>query len=127
APFRATDGRTLCMMQGPRIELTGHQAPPRGACNVSAVPARAHRGHVAGEPYRPDLAQGDRPAVDLSARGGEPFAAAVEEWLTVQGHLREAVRHEVLAAQLREVIAARGETPLRVLDVGCGQGTQALM
>jgi SAM-dependent methyltransferase len=54
------------------------------------------------------------------------FADGVEAWLGVQDRLREAVRHEVLAAQLREVIAARGAGPMRVLDVGCGQGTQSI-
>jgi SAM-dependent methyltransferase len=56
----------------------------------------------------------------------QPFASGVEEWLHVQDRLREAVRHDVLTVQLHEVIAARGTGPLRVLDVGCGQGTQTI-
>ncbi len=40
------------------------------------------------------------------------------------GRLRDVVRQELVAAQLREVLPAGA--PLRVLDVGCGQGTQAL-
>jgi len=40
------------------------------------------------------------------------------------GRLRDVVRQELVAAQVREVLPAR--IGLRVLDVGCGQGTQAL-
>lgn len=65
-------------------------------------------------------------ASDPESLSNRPFAGGVEAWLGVQDRLREAVRHEVLAAQLREVIAARGTGPMRVLDVGCGQGTQSV-
>jgi SAM-dependent methyltransferase len=51
------------------------------------------------------------------------FAAGVDQWARQLGHLRDAVRQEVVAAQLGEVLP---DAPARVLDVGCGQGTQAL-
>jgi len=44
----------------------------------------------------------------------------------VLGRLRDVVRQRVLASQLAEVVASAGGSSLRVLDVGCGQGTQAL-
>ena len=52
------------------------------------------------------------------------FAGAEDRWLGMLGRLRDVVRQEVVAAQLRELLPA--PTGLRVLDVGCGQGTQAL-
>jgi S-adenosylmethionine-dependent methyltransferase len=52
------------------------------------------------------------------------FLAGVDQWVGEFGRLRGVVRQHVVAAQLAE-IAARG--PLRVLDVGCGQGTQSLL
>ncbi|WP_231591063.1 class I SAM-dependent methyltransferase [Saccharothrix sp. ST-888] len=45
-------------------------------------------------------------------------------WLERQGGLRNLVRQELVARQLAEQLA--GRTGLHVLDVGCGQGTQAL-
>jgi SAM-dependent methyltransferase len=67
----------------------------------------------------------------VPASAGAPDPAAVPSWVgapgwvTVLGRLRDVVRQEVLAAQLASLpqLAAR---PARVLDVGCGQGTQAL-
>jgi S-adenosylmethionine-dependent methyltransferase len=57
-----------------------------------------------------------------------PFAALVDRWTLVLGRLRDVVRQRVLAAQLAEVIASSSSGgPLRILDVGCGQGTQALV
>jgi S-adenosylmethionine-dependent methyltransferase len=50
------------------------------------------------------------------------FEPAVGAWIEGLGRLRAVVRQEVLAAQLRDL----APQPLRVLDVGCGQGTQAL-
>ena len=54
-----------------------------------------------------------------------PSWAGAPGWVSVLGRLRDVVRQEVLAAQLAGLpqLAAR---PARVLDVGCGQGTQAL-
>jgi len=54
------------------------------------------------------------------------FLAGVDRWVGVLGRLRDVVRQEVVAAQLAEVLARRGLRNTRVLDVGCGQGTQAL-
>jgi len=55
---------------------------------------------------------------------GAGFGAAVPAWLRGLGRLRDVVRQEVLRGQLAGLpqLAA----PARVLDVGCGQGTQAL-
>jgi SAM-dependent methyltransferase len=53
------------------------------------------------------------------------FAAGTEQWVTELGRLRGVVRQHVVAAQLAEIIG--DSSPLRVLDVGCGQGTQALL
>jgi S-adenosylmethionine-dependent methyltransferase len=53
------------------------------------------------------------------------FAAATEQWVGELGRLRGVVRQHVVAAQLAEIVGDSG--PLRVLDVGCGQGTQALL
>lgn len=57
----------------------------------------------------------------LPTRGALPTAAT---WLERQGGLRNLVRQELVARQLAGQLA--GLTGLRVLDVGCGQGTQAL-
>ncbi|HEV7466596.1 MAG TPA: methyltransferase domain-containing protein [Candidatus Dormibacteraeota bacterium] len=58
---------------------------------------------------------------------GQPsFAGGAQPWLASLGRLREVVRQELLSAQLREQLGAVGPPPLRVLDAGCGQGTQAL-
>jgi S-adenosylmethionine-dependent methyltransferase len=51
------------------------------------------------------------------------FAGAEERWIHRLGQLRDVVRQELVAAQLRDVLEPRQ----RVLDVGCGQGTQALI
>ncbi|MGH3504701.1 MAG: class I SAM-dependent methyltransferase [Nocardioidaceae bacterium] len=55
-----------------------------------------------------------------------PFSAwpGVDSWVTGLANLRNIVRQELVRTQLAEVIAGRSR--LRVLDVGCGQGTQAL-
>lgn len=56
------------------------------------------------------------------------FAGASPAWLKGLGGLRNTVRQELVARQLDEQIAARfpvGQR-LRILDVGMGQGTQAL-
>jgi S-adenosylmethionine-dependent methyltransferase len=54
------------------------------------------------------------------------FLAGVDRWVEVLGRLRDVVRQEVVARQLAMVLAERGVRDARVLDVGCGQGTQAL-
>lgn len=54
------------------------------------------------------------------------FLRGVDQWVGGLGRLRDVVRQHVLAAQLSEVLAKRGLVRARVLDVGCGQGTQSL-
>lgn len=53
----------------------------------------------------------------------ERFAAAVPAWRARLGSLRDVVRQELVARQLAEVLP---DAPRRVLDIGCGQGTQLL-
>ena len=53
------------------------------------------------------------------------FAAGEEQWRARLGTLRQVVRQELVA---RQVAAHLPDLPARrVLDVGCGQGTQALL
>lgn len=52
------------------------------------------------------------------------FSAGESEWLGQLGQLRDVVRQRLVARQLADALAERES--LRVLDVGCGQGTQAL-
>lgn len=56
------------------------------------------------------------------------FGGGAERWLSGIGTLRDAVRQALVARQLDEQISARFPVGrrLRVLDVGIGQGTQAL-
>lgn len=51
------------------------------------------------------------------------FDTGREHWLSRLGRLRNVVRQEMVARQLDAHLTGRD---LRVLDVGCGQGTQAL-
>lgn len=53
------------------------------------------------------------------------FAAGEGQWRARMGTLRQVVRQELVARQLAAELP--DVTPLRVLDVGCGQGTQALL
>lgn len=53
------------------------------------------------------------------------FAAGTEQWVGELGQLRGVVRQHIVAAQLAKIVDNAG--PLRVLDVGCGQGTQSLL
>lgn len=52
------------------------------------------------------------------------FAAGEEQWRARLGTLRQVVRQEVVARQLAASLPDRPAR--RVLDIGCGQGTQAL-
>ncbi|MGH3630780.1 MAG: class I SAM-dependent methyltransferase [Sciscionella sp.] len=63
---------------------------------------------------------------DDSDAGRSPFREGVQPWVRGLGRLRDVVRQRLVAAQLREVLAAEHAGAQRVLDVGCGQGTQAL-
>jgi S-adenosylmethionine-dependent methyltransferase len=53
------------------------------------------------------------------------FAAGEEEWRARLGTLRQVVRQEVVAHQVAAQLPDL--PPRRVLDIGCGQGTQALL
>ena len=53
------------------------------------------------------------------------FEPAVAAWLAGLGLVRDAVRQELVRRQLAANLPTNGE-PLRVLDAGCGQGTQAI-
>ena len=51
------------------------------------------------------------------------FTAGEQNWQARLGKLRDVVRQELVARQLeRELPPA----PVRIIDLGCGQGTQAL-
>jgi S-adenosylmethionine-dependent methyltransferase len=52
------------------------------------------------------------------------FTAGEEKWRARLGTLRQVVRQELVARQLAEYIPDRPRR--RILDVGCGQGTQLL-
>jgi S-adenosylmethionine-dependent methyltransferase len=53
------------------------------------------------------------------------FATGEREWRARLGTLRQVVRQELVARQLAAHLP--GRPSLRVLDIGCGQGTQALL
>lgn len=55
-----------------------------------------------------------------------PFLAGLDRWVGGLGGLRNVVRQRVVAVQLAETLADLGIGAGRVLDVGCGQGTQAV-
>jgi S-adenosylmethionine-dependent methyltransferase len=55
----------------------------------------------------------------------EKFADAVGNWQDKLGLTRDAVRQELVARQLAEHLPPPSPT-VKVLDVGCGQGTQAI-
>jgi len=50
------------------------------------------------------------------------FKSAEAQWIERLGHLRNVIRQEVISRQLTTYVRAG----MDVLDVGCGQGTQAL-
>jgi S-adenosylmethionine-dependent methyltransferase len=53
------------------------------------------------------------------------FDPGVDEWVAGLGLVRDAVRQELVRRQLAAHLSP-GPEPLRVLDAGCGQGTQAI-
>ena len=53
------------------------------------------------------------------------FAAGEQKWRAHLGTLRQVVRQELVARQLAAHLP--GQPSRRVLDIGCGQGTQALL
>lgn len=54
------------------------------------------------------------------------FEVGVPVWRRNMGTVRDVVRQRLVTGQLQEHLPAPGEPRLRVLDSGCGQGTQAL-
>jgi 2-polyprenyl-3-methyl-5-hydroxy-6-metoxy-1,4-benzoquinol methylase len=55
------------------------------------------------------------------------FAAGVTPWRDRLDLVRDAVRQELVGRQLAAHLpTGAGDGPLRALDAGCGQGTQAL-
>jgi len=57
---------------------------------------------------------------------GSSFLAGAPRWVDGLGRLSNVVRQRLVTAQLSQVMVGRIVSPARVLDVGCGQGTQAL-
>lgn len=53
------------------------------------------------------------------------FAAAAATWRPL-GKIRDVVRQSLVGDQLTETVLSLGSGGCRVLDVGCGQGTQSL-
>ncbi|HTQ93112.1 MAG TPA: class I SAM-dependent methyltransferase, partial [Streptosporangiaceae bacterium] len=51
------------------------------------------------------------------------FTAGERDWQARLGKLRDVVRQEMVARQLGRELPA---PPVRIIDLGCGQGTQAL-
>jgi S-adenosylmethionine-dependent methyltransferase len=51
------------------------------------------------------------------------FTAGERNWQARLGKLRDVVRQEMVARQLKRELPA---PPVRIIDLGCGQGTQAL-
>jgi SAM-dependent methyltransferase len=58
------------------------------------------------------------------SRVSRGFAAGEERWRRGLGTLRQVVRQELVTRQLADHLPG---SPWRVLDIGCGQGTQALL
>jgi S-adenosylmethionine-dependent methyltransferase len=53
------------------------------------------------------------------------FEVGIEPWLSGLGMVRDAVRQELVRRQIASHLSELS-MPLRVLDAGCGQGTQAI-
>ncbi|HEY6315265.1 MAG TPA: methyltransferase [Streptosporangiaceae bacterium] len=58
-----------------------------------------------------------------SPRDSTAFTGAERNWQARLGKLRDVVRQELVA---RQVAAELPPSPVRIIDLGCGQGTQAL-
>ncbi len=54
------------------------------------------------------------------------FEPGVSAWRRNLGSVRDAVRQELVGRQLEAHLPGGGDTGLRALEAGCGQGTQAL-
>ncbi|WP_353507919.1 methyltransferase domain-containing protein [Intrasporangium sp.] len=66
---------------------------------------------------------GDESSADHAGAG---FAAGLAPWLERLDNLRNVVRQQLVSRQLDAHLPRTTDGPLRVLDVGAGQGTQAL-
>lgn len=64
------------------------------------------------------------PVID---KGHDRFAAGVAAWRAGFGKVRDAVRQELVARQLAAYLPPVTAAAPGVLDVGCGQGTQAIV
>jgi SAM-dependent methyltransferase len=60
-------------------------------------------------------------------KGNDRFSAGVGAWRAGLGKVRDAVRQELVARQLAGYLPPVTAAAPAVLDVGCGQGTQAIM
>src|SRR5690606_31733813 len=112
------DRHRLPAEEGARGALPRRQPPRRGGLRADAFAADA--------PAAAAEAPGQARGAALSAT---PFAGdAAGARLSELGGLRDVVRQELVSRQLDEQMAARFAVGrrLRVLDVGMGQGTQAL-
>jgi protein-L-isoaspartate O-methyltransferase len=58
-----------------------------------------------------------------NATGGSTFGTGQPAWLGGLGKVRNVVRREMISRQLARHLP---EHPVRVLDVGAGQGTQSI-
>src|SRR6202041_2894103 len=85
--------------------------PPGSPPGGQGVPAEPYH-RAGGDAARP----GNRP-VSTSFTGHEG------RWQARLGKLRDVVRQELVARQLS---AELGPPPVRIIDLGCGQGTQAV-
>jgi SAM-dependent methyltransferase len=67
-----------------------------------------------------------RKTADCQDEGMVQFSRGVNRWLGGLGRLRDLVRQHLVAEQLAATLADWQATPCHILDVGCGQGTQAM-
>lgn len=62
----------------------------------------------------------------MPAGEGQVFEAAVPRWPSRLGTLPDVVRQELVARRLRGISPTDGGQTVRVVDIGRGQGTQAI-
>ncbi len=99
-----------------RQRRVGGTAPPvRLRGGGPAIRGRPQAGPV--DRYRPDAARAGRGQVSTA------FTAGEQNWQARLGKLRDVVRQELVARQLGVELPP---PPVRIIDLGCGQGTQAL-
>jgi len=66
---------------------------------------------------------GPQDPASREAAAGSTFGAGLPAWLGRLGHVRNVVRQEMISRQLGKHLPKH---PVRVLDVGAGQGTQSI-